>query len=463
MARRTNRRKFLQESAAIGVGLWAGGGVMAQQSVSANEQIRIACIGVGGRGNDDTRSAERLCDIVALCDIDDSMLEKAASREKLKAAKRFNDYRKMFDEMEKSIDAVTVTIPDHSHAIPTSMALVRGKACFTQKPLTHTVWEARFLADLARAKKVPTIMDNWGTAHDGLRHGAALVKKGLLGTVKEVHVWTNRPIWAQGGERPAPEEKVPSNVNWDLFLGPAPARPYAAGYHPFAWRGWWDFGTGSLGDMACHTFNMPFMALDLKNPTSIEAAHWAQQGQLPELDRHQVRLSGDRLAACDSGVLVRQVQEASQGTVRNQECPQQRLPDRRRKGHAARHRRLQPADRADVRRKGSGRRIRQIARPLRRIRTSDQGRADARVELPRLRRCPHRDHPARKSGCLVRQGPEFRREEGDVGFGQPEGDQRPRARPHHQEDLPPGLGAAVFVIHYVRRRFAAQPVGTVLE
>jgi predicted dehydrogenase len=151
--------------------------------------------------------------------------------------------------------------------------MIRGKACFTQKPLTRTVWEARYLADLARRTGVATQMGNQGTEEDALRHAAAVVRGGHLGTIKEVHVWTNRPIWAQGGERPQPEPEIPSNIHWDLFIGPAPFRPYAPGYHPFAWRGWWDFGTGSLGDMACHTFNMPFMALDLKNPTSIEAEH----------------------------------------------------------------------------------------------------------------------------------------------------------------------------------------------
>lgn len=273
MARTTNRRKFLQESAAIGIGLWAAGGVQAKESVSANERIRFACIGVGGKGQSDSDDAAKHGDIVAICDIDDNTLENASKKKGFEQAKRFNDYRKLFDEMEKGIDAVTVSTPDHSHALATMMALVRGKACFTQKPLTHSVYEARLLADTARRMKVATQMGNQGTAGDSLRKAAATVQTGVLGKIKEVHVWTNRPIWAQGGERPEPEDEVPSNIHWDLFIGPAPFRPYAPGYHPFAWRGWWDFGTGALGDMACHTFNMPFMALDLKNPTSIDAEH----------------------------------------------------------------------------------------------------------------------------------------------------------------------------------------------
>ncbi|MFN0056629.1 MAG: Gfo/Idh/MocA family protein [Planctomycetales bacterium] len=278
MARQTNRRKFLQETTALGIGLWAAGGIQAKESVSANERIRFACIGVGGKGDSDSADAGGSGDVVAICDIDDNTLENAGSK-KFPQAKRYNDYRRLFDEMEKSIDAVTVSTPDHSHACASVMAVVRGKACFTQKPLTHSVFEARFLADTARRMKVATQMGNQGTAGDSLRKAAAIIKGGHLGTIKEVHVWTNRPIWAQGGERPEPEDEVPGHVHWDLFIGPAPFREFAPGaYHPFAWRGWWDFGTGALGDMACHTFNMPFMALNLKNPTTIEAEHSGHTG-----------------------------------------------------------------------------------------------------------------------------------------------------------------------------------------
>lgn len=272
MARRTNRRSFLQQSAALGAGLWVAGGVQARQSVSANERIRFACIGVAGKGSGDSSDAGKNGDVVAICDIDDERLENAATT-KFPQAKRFNDYRKLYDEMEKSIDAVTVSTPDHSHACAAAMGMLRGKACFTQKPLTHSVYEARYLADLARRMQVPTQMGNQGTSNDALRRAAKLIQSGILGTVKEVHVWTDRPKWPQGIDRPEPESEIPPHIHWDLFIGPAPFRPYAQGYHSFKWRGWWDFGTGALGDMACHTFNMPFMALDLRNPTSIEAEH----------------------------------------------------------------------------------------------------------------------------------------------------------------------------------------------
>jgi predicted dehydrogenase len=150
------------------------------------------------------------------------------------------------------------------------MAMQMGKHCFCQKPLTHSLWEARRLGEVARQKKVATQMGNQGTAGDGLRLSAAKIRAGALGTVKEVHVWTNRPIWPQGVSRAEPAA-VPSNLHWDLWLGPAPVRPYAPGYHTFSWRGWWDFGTGALGDMACHTVNLPFMALDLRDPVSVQA------------------------------------------------------------------------------------------------------------------------------------------------------------------------------------------------
>ncbi len=277
MSRNTNRRTFLQESAAIGIGLWAGGGMLPKVSAAANEKIRFACIGIGGKGDSDSADAGKNGDVIAICDIDDARLENAASK-KFPSAQRFNDYRKMFDEIGKSIDAVTVSTPDHHHAFASVAAMKLGKACFTQKPLTHSVSEARLLAHTAREMKVATQMGNQGTASDSLRKAAATIKAGALGTVKEVHVWTNRPVWPQGGPRPKPAESIPETVHWDLWVGPAPFREYAPGYHDFKWRGWWDFGTGALGDMACHTFNMPYMALGLKDPVSIEAEHSGHNG-----------------------------------------------------------------------------------------------------------------------------------------------------------------------------------------
>jgi predicted dehydrogenase len=266
-----NRRRFLQTSAAAGVGYWVAGGVQAEESKSPNERIRFACFGIGGKGSSDTANASRHGDIVAVCDVDKGRLNGAKKRYgKTVGDKTYTDFRKLLDENEKNIDAVTVSTPDHCHAIISAAAMRRGKHCFTQKPLTRSIYEARYLAKLAKDKDLGTQMGNQGVANNEARRAAAIVQAGGLGTLKEVHVWTNRPVWPQGGERPAPSES-PSNLDWESWIGPAPMRPFAKGYHPFSWRGWWDFGTGALGDMACHTVNMPFWACDLRNPIAVEA------------------------------------------------------------------------------------------------------------------------------------------------------------------------------------------------
>ncbi len=286
---KTNRRDFLKTSAAIGAGFWVAGRSAAvfAQPRSANEKINIACIGTGGMGGGDTDSVSSQ-NIVALCDVRPSALEgKAKNHPK---AKTFADFRKMFDEMEKEIDAVTISTPDHTHAIAAMWAMQRGKHVFVQKPLTHDAFEARMLTEAARKYKVCSQMGNQGTSSDGLRTAVEVIWSGVIGPVREVHVWTNRPVWPQGtgailglpgvrhalhgeaglkeGEKAAPE---PKDVDWDLWLGTAPFRPYQPQYQPFNWRGWWDYGTGALGDMACHTANMAFMACKLGYPTSLEA------------------------------------------------------------------------------------------------------------------------------------------------------------------------------------------------
>ncbi|MDP6445291.1 MAG: Gfo/Idh/MocA family oxidoreductase [Pirellulaceae bacterium] len=269
MSHRNNRRDFLQTTALGGVGFFVASGVQAQESKSSLEQINFASVGVGGKGTSDSNDAGRSGNMVAICDIDDNNLGKAAK--KWPKAEKFNDYREMFEKVGKSIDAVTVSTPDHNHAPATSLALKAGKACFTQKPMTHSIYEARRLGELARENKCATSMGNQGTANPGLRKAAALVQAGFIGTVKSAHVWTNRPVWPQGLDRPKEEPAVPGHIHWNEFIGPAEFRPYHEAYHPFKWRGWWAFGTGALGDMACHTLNMPFAALDLRDPTSVEA------------------------------------------------------------------------------------------------------------------------------------------------------------------------------------------------
>ena len=207
-------------------------------------------------------------DMVAICDIDDNYLD-AAGRDYPKA-KRYNDFRKMLDEMGKTIDAVTVSTPDHAHGPAALMAMRMGKHCFCQKPLSRSIYEARLMAEVAREQKVATQMGNQYTADSSLRRAAGIIRAGTLGAVNEVHVWTNRPWGDRSGRRPAPKP-CPAYIKWDLWLGPAPARPYAHGYHPRGWRSWWDFGSGALGDMACHTMNLPYMALDLRNPAAVQA------------------------------------------------------------------------------------------------------------------------------------------------------------------------------------------------
>ncbi len=268
MKRQSNRRSFMKTSAAVGAGFWAAGGVAPRRSLSANEEIRFACVGVSGKGASDSQDANQSGKVVAICDVDEQNLSKAKLR--FTDAATFYDYRKMLEEKGKDIDAVTVSTPDHLHALIAAAAMNMGKHCFCQKPLTKSIWEARQLGEIARKQKVQTQMGNQGTAETGLREAAAKVRAGIIGEPKEVHVWSNRPVWPQGIAKPA-EEQVPESLHWNEWLGPAERRPYSSAYHPFKWRGFWDFGTGALGDMACHTVNMPYQAVGLKNPTSVQA------------------------------------------------------------------------------------------------------------------------------------------------------------------------------------------------
>ena len=267
MKRPTSRRQFLKASAAAGVGYWVAGGLAKAESKSPNEKLNIAVVGCGGKGLSDLR----LCaseNIVALCDVDEK--QSAEARKDQPKANYYHDYRKLL-ETEKSVDAVIVATPDHMHA-PVSVAAMRlGKHVYCQKPLTHTVAEARLMRETAAKYKVVTQMGNQGSATDGLRRGVEVIQAGAIGPVRQVHVWSNRPIWPQGIEKPLDPQPVPETLKWDLWLGVAADRPYNEGYCPFKWRGWWDFGTGALGDMACHTANLPFRALKLEYPISIEA------------------------------------------------------------------------------------------------------------------------------------------------------------------------------------------------
>jgi predicted dehydrogenase len=240
--------------------------------------VNIGCVGVGGMGFSDTRGV-RSENIVALCDVDDEMVAKLLRSDELepkekamyeKAAK-YRDFRRML-EKEKGIDAITVTVPDHSHAVIAMAAIKLGKHVYVQKPLTHTIKEARTLAQAAKQANVVTQMGNQGHSKEGARLICEWIWDGAIGNVNEVHTWTDRPIWPQGIDAPKEIPSVPSTLEWDVWLGPAPFRPYHPAYHPFAWRGFWDFGTGALGDMGAHILDQPFWALKLGSPTSVQAS-----------------------------------------------------------------------------------------------------------------------------------------------------------------------------------------------
>lgn len=273
MPHETNRRNFLKGTAVAGAGYWVlGRQTIAQElaSKSPNEKVNFASIGIGGKGDSDSEHVAKGGNLVAVCDVDTDRLGKKG--DKHKGVKTFTDFREMLDKMHKEIDAVTISTPDHTHAVATMMAMKLGKHVYTQKPMTHDVWEARQLREAAKQYKVATQMGNQGTASSKFREGVEAIRAGVLGDVSEVHIWTNRPVWPQSPVIKARPEvaEVPSSLKWDLWLGPAKDRPYGAkNYHPFNWRGFWDFGTGALGDMGCHTANLPFMALKLGAPTSL--------------------------------------------------------------------------------------------------------------------------------------------------------------------------------------------------
>jgi predicted dehydrogenase len=242
---------------------------------------------VGGRGGAHVDAALQE-NLVAVCDIDQQRLDAATRRaaQRNPRVRAFADYRKMFDEAHREFDVVFVATADHHHAPASMMAIRLGKHTYTEKPLTHSIYEARRLADEARKAGVATQMGNQGMASEEHRRLCELLWAGVIGPVREVHVWTDRPInwWPQGMNRPAYSDPVPKHLSWDLWLGPAPERPFVAQwrdgpaqgkplYHPVNWRGWWDFGTGALGDIACHAMAPAFWALKLGKPLAVEAQH----------------------------------------------------------------------------------------------------------------------------------------------------------------------------------------------
>ncbi len=268
---RLTRRAFLTVAAAAGASVAASAqkskpntAKVVPRKISPNEKLNIAGIGAGGKGAEDLGSC-RMENVIAMADVDDVRAAKMFAM--YPKARRFKDYREMLEKV-KNIDAVTVTTPDHTHAPAAYLAMSMGKHVYVQKPLTHTVAEARLLRDTAKKMKVATQMGNQGHSGNGVRVLCEMLWSGAIGTVKEAHVWTNRPSWPQGIATPLPEEPVPGTMAWDLWIGTAPERAYNHAYAPHNWRGWQDFGNGALGDMACHIMDPAFWALRLHEATS---------------------------------------------------------------------------------------------------------------------------------------------------------------------------------------------------
>jgi predicted dehydrogenase len=280
------RRSFLARSAAAASTL-AFPFVSTRSVLGANDRLNIAGIGCGGKGKADLTFCQSQ-NIVALVDVDHK--HGGEMMETFSKARRFKDYRVMFDQMSHRIDAVTISTPDHMHFHPAMQAIQAGKHVFCQKPLTHTVWEARTLTEAARKAGVATQMGNQGISSPRMRQDAAIVRAGILGDILEMHCWSDRPggRWKQGIERPSGSPQVPDHIDWDLWIGCAPWRPYHPAYHPFAWRGFWDFGTGAIGDMGCHLLNLAALAMDIRDPEKIVAEGVGQTEETAPLHSHIV-------------------------------------------------------------------------------------------------------------------------------------------------------------------------------
>lgn len=265
MSIRMRRREFLKQSAALSAAV-ASISIVPAFAQSPNEKLDVACVGVAGRGaaNVGGVAGENM---VALCDVDANNVGAAGKR--FPQAKTFADFRRMLDAVGGQIDAVVVSTPDHTHAPPAMAAMQLGKHVYCEKPLTHCVYETRRMTDLAREKKLATQLGTQIHAEDNYRRCVELVKSGAVGPVREVHVWSGASY--TGGPRPTDTPDVPATLDWDLWIGPAPFRPYHPVYLPGRWRGWADFGNGGLGDFFCHYTDLAFWALDLKYPTSVAA------------------------------------------------------------------------------------------------------------------------------------------------------------------------------------------------
>ena len=271
-----SRRSFLNDALKAGAAASAftivPRHVLGRGFIPPSDKVDIACIGVGGMGANDVRGLAALPDvnIHSLCDVDWRFAESSFNAHP--KATRYRDFREMLDREARNVDAVMVTTPDHTHAVATMAALKAGKHVYTQKPLTRAIMEARAVAqEAARRPRQVTQMGNQGHAGEGCRQIREWVEAGVIGSVRTVEFWTNRPVWPQAIHRPTEMHVAPPTLDWNAWLGPAPERPFHPAYHPFNWRGWWDFGTGALGDMACHIMDAAYWILGHKYPARITA------------------------------------------------------------------------------------------------------------------------------------------------------------------------------------------------
>ncbi len=264
MQNKITRRQAIK-AGVLATGVWLGSSRQ-PRAAGPNERLNIACIGIGGRGGANLNAVSRE-NIVALCDVD----EERAGRnfERFRNAQRFEDFRRMYDRMERQIDAVVISTPDHTHFHPAYMAIQRGKHVYLEKPMAHNVWQVRQLTDLARQRRVATQLGVQRHTIPNMARVVELIRAGTIGDVTEVHSW----ISSRRGMRPDPEyPPVPNTLNWDLWLGPAPQTRYSPSYAPYSWRYWWNYGTGETGNWGCHILDIPFWALDLRYPTRVSAS-----------------------------------------------------------------------------------------------------------------------------------------------------------------------------------------------
>lgn len=268
-----SRRKFIQQTAFVASGIViVPRHVLGRGFIAPSDKLNIAGIGTGGKAEVNLPNAFNMGtdNITALCDVDDRRAVNA--RKRWPKAPYYRDFREMLEKENKNIDAVIVSTPDHMHAVQAMAAMQSGKHVYCEKPLTHDIYEARMLTRAAAKYRLVTQMGNQGSSGDDTRLVETWVQDGLIGDITTVHVWTNRPTWPQGIATPSANHSVPSELDWDLWLGTAPYRPYQPDYLPEIWRGWVDFGTGSLGDMGCHFIDVPFRALKLGYPMSVETS-----------------------------------------------------------------------------------------------------------------------------------------------------------------------------------------------